>query len=212
MSKAGNYDYAGAGASSGKETDFYQNIEIVTNDPSTLSNDYLEQVRTRVLIGTATDQERLYGKELERRGMMSTGGKDLRCQRASAFFFESGKASESLNRFFNASDFSKAVTIETLKKDSYVWRFERIGDAEGEKHFFTDAYGADMGDEYGPAAVGMRSNNYTLVKYQVLKDTKVLKFTINKTEVRGVTNIIAQNCKIILKKSMSNGGCFKINK
>jgi RHS repeat-associated protein len=198
--ESANSDYAGAGASDGKERKYPNDLEYVTTDPSLLSDDYLEEVRNRILIGTASDQERLYSKELERRGIIATGGKDLRRQRSEAFFLESGKPNESLTRFFNAIDFSKPVTIETLKKGSYVWRFERIGDAEGEKHFFTDGFGADMGDQYGAAAVGMRSDNYKLFKYQVLKDTKVLKSTINQTAVRGVTQYFRTELQGNIKK------------
>ena len=68
--KPANYDYAGPGASDGNELSF-RDLEIVTSDPSTLTDYYLQEVRRRLEGGTISDQERKYVGELVKRGMLS---------------------------------------------------------------------------------------------------------------------------------------------
>jgi hypothetical protein len=45
-----------------------QAMEVITNDPSTLSDEYLSDVQRRLIGGNATDRDRLYEAELRRRG------------------------------------------------------------------------------------------------------------------------------------------------
>ncbi|SFD83939.1 RHS repeat-associated core domain-containing protein [Chitinophaga sp. CF118] len=73
--ESANGDYAGPGASDGNERAFPKDLEYVTTDHSLLPDDYLQEVRKRILAGTASDQEKLYSKELERRGIRTTGQK-----------------------------------------------------------------------------------------------------------------------------------------
>ena len=48
-------------------------IEIYTNDPSSLTDEYLEGVRRRLFNGTATPQDRLYADEVFRRASRRSG-------------------------------------------------------------------------------------------------------------------------------------------
>ncbi|WP_315819573.1 hypothetical protein [Paraflavitalea speifideaquila] len=73
----------------------------------------------------------------------------------------------------------KEIVLEAGTK---VWRFERTyGAIETEKHFYTDAYGADA----GALSVGFaNAMGYKLVTYEVTQRTTVLETTIRSTKTK----------------------------
>lgn len=93
-------------------------------------------------------------------------------------FKEAGKSDGQVRNLMKTINFAKAVKESTLKVGDKIWRFERVNYPSGEKHFFTDAYGADA----GPQGVGFSDAfTYELKAYEVTTETKVLESTIRGT-------------------------------
>lgn len=91
-------------------------------------------------------------------------------------FIHAGKSYGEIQTLLNTIDFSKPVREKILEAGTLVFRFEKSNAGEGgDKHFFTDAYGADA----GAGSVGFYDpSGYKLVTYEVTKRTTVLESTI----------------------------------
>ena len=93
-------------------------------------------------------------------------------------FKRAGKNGADVENLMNTVDFKRAVGERIFEVGEKVYRFERINSKGGEKHFFTDAYGADA----GPTGVGFRSPvGYKLVTYEVTAKTSTMGSTIKGT-------------------------------
>lgn len=106
--------------------------------------------------------------------------KQRRINTAVIFLQNMNKTNEEINQILSLVDLSKGISIVPIKKGEKVWRFERVNSKikNIEKHFFTDAYGADG----GVRAVGFTDyRNYELVTYEVIDQAEVLKTKIKGT-------------------------------
>ena len=101
---------------------------------------------------------------------------DRRKALAEKYFTGTGKSGADLNDLMETVDFSRAVKETVLNVGDKVYRFEKFNSKGGtEKHFFTDAYGADA----GPTGVGFKSpEGYRLVTYEVTQKTTVMESSI----------------------------------
>lgn len=99
---------------------------------------------------------------------------------AESVFKSAGKSDNEIGSLMKTIDFNKVVKEVTFKPGDKIFRFERINAASnGEKHFFTDAYGADN----GPLSVGFSdASGYKLVTYEVTQQTSAMQSTIRGTK------------------------------
>lgn len=79
-----------------------------------------------------------------------------------------------------------------IKKGDKVFRFERTtGVVDSEKHFFTTA-------DAGVKSVGFTDpTGYTLVTYEVLETTQVLKTKMNTNYTQYISDKLQNNIKVV---------------
>ncbi|MCD9611929.1 RHS repeat-associated core domain-containing protein [Tenacibaculum maritimum] len=115
--------------------------------------------------------------------MASKGAKipQMTKRESAEFFIENnlGKIGAEKQSVMNTIDFKKGVQEVVLEPGDRVWRFVKPGNENApNQHFFTDAYGADV----GPAGVGLTSGNLNLYEYIITAPVKALKTKIKGTK------------------------------
>ena len=104
------------------------------------------------------------------------------------------KTNDEINRIIALADLSSGVTTPTLKIGEKVWRFVRKVNPSEEPHFFTDGYGADAGAK----SVGFYDpSSYSVVTYEVIAETQVLKTKINTGYNQFISDKLQNNIKQI---------------
>jgi RHS repeat-associated protein len=126
---------------------------------------------------------------------VSIGKKLARTTYAQKVFANAGKSLKNIENLMNTIDFNKPVKETVLNPGDKIWRFEKTNSNgeiinTGDKHFFTDAYGADA----GPTGVGFRdASGYKLVTYEVTEKTAVMESTIRGTKNKQYFSTELQN-------------------